>query len=132
MPLHFPVLRGEVSTESVLSGSAELAESPVDGSKVKELKMKLNRARGVVLGLVGLLAGVALLPRSGFSDNATDAAVEGCGRSRRGEGWQTLSAHGDDRPRGDGQVRLLPSALRRGSQGPGNWSNALHFANRID
>ncbi len=38
--------------------------------------MKLNRARCFVLGIVGLLAGFALLPTQGFTGGGGDAAVE--------------------------------------------------------
>ena len=38
--------------------------------------MKSNRARFFWLGVLGVLAGFALLPKQGLTDNSTDAAVE--------------------------------------------------------
>ena len=38
--------------------------------------MKISRARWILLGVVGLLAGIALLPTQGFTGGGGDAAVE--------------------------------------------------------
>ena len=61
----------------IFSRAAELAEqSPWLISKVEELEMKLTRARCVVVGMLGLLAGFALLPNRGFTGGGEDEAVQ--------------------------------------------------------
>ena len=45
-------------------------------SNDEDLEMKVDRARWMVLGTVGLLAGIALLPNQGFTGGSVDEAVE--------------------------------------------------------
>ena len=45
-------------------------------SNDEDLEMKVARARWMVLGTVGLLAGIALLPKPGFTGGSMDEAVE--------------------------------------------------------